>query len=80
MISSSGAEGINLHNVRQVHITEPFWNETVIKQVIGRAFRQCKHADLPLEDRTVDVFRYILTRENKKETADEKLLKTSSCQ
>lgn len=77
MISSSGAEGINLHNVRQVHITEPYWNEALIEQVIGRAFRQCKHADLPLEERTVDVFRYIMIRNNKKETSDELLLRIS---
>lgn len=77
MISSSGAEGINLANVRQVHITEPYWNEALIEQVIGRAFRQCKHVDLPMNERTVDVFRYVLIRKNKKETSDELLLRIS---
>ena len=41
MISPAGAEGINLKNVRQVHIMEPFWNEVRIEQIIGRAIRQC---------------------------------------
>ena len=41
MISPAGAEGINLANVRQVHIMEPYWNEVRIEQVIGRAIRQC---------------------------------------
>lgn len=65
MISSAGAEGLNLRNVRQVHILEPFWNEPRIIQVIGRAIRQCSHKDLPLEDRVVDVFRYKSVRRTK---------------
>ena len=73
MISPAGAEGINLYNVRQVHILEPYWNEVRIEQVIGRAIRICHHADLPMEERKVDVFRYKMIRKNGKETADEKL-------
>jgi len=73
MISPAGAEGINLYNVRQVHIMEPFWNEAKIEQVIGRAVRQCHHADLPMDERKVDVFRYKVIRKNGKETIDEKL-------
>ena len=71
MISPAGAEGINLNNCRQVHILEPYWNEVRIEQVIGRAVRQCHHKDLPMEDRTVDVFRYKMVRANGKETSDE---------
>jgi hypothetical protein len=73
MISPAGAEGINLNNVRQVHITEPYWNEVRIEQVIGRALRFCQHKDLPLEERKVDVFRYKMVRKNKKITTDEKM-------
>jgi hypothetical protein len=73
MISPAGAEGINLYNVRQVHITEPYWNEAKIEQVIGRAVRQCHHADLPIEERKVDVFRYKVIRKSGKETIDEKM-------
>ena len=67
MISPSGAEGINLSNCRQVHIMEPFWNEVRIEQVIGRAIRQCEHKDLPMKERTVDVFRYKMIRNSGKE-------------
>ena len=73
MISPAGAEGITLKNVRQVHIMEPYWNEVRIEQVIGRAIRQCVHVDLPMEERTVDVFRYKMIRENGKITTDEKM-------
>ncbi len=71
MISPAGAEGINLNNCRQVHILEPYWNEVRIEQVIGRAVRQCHHRDIPLNERTVDVFRYKMIRLNGKETSDE---------
>jgi superfamily II DNA or RNA helicase len=59
IITSSGAEGISLQNVRQVHIMEPYWNEVQIRQVIGRAKRICSHYDLPNEDRNISVYRYI---------------------
>jgi len=73
MISPAGAEGINLNNVRQVHILEPYWNEVRIEQVIGRALRFCQHKDLPMDERKVDVFRYKMVRKNGKETTDEKM-------
>jgi len=59
MITSSGAEGINLRNTRFVHIMEPYWNMVRIDQVVGRARRICSHEDLPEELRTVQVFVYI---------------------
>ena len=59
MITQSGAEGISLANVRQVHIMEPYWNYVRLDQVKGRAIRICSHMDLPPEERTVDVFTYI---------------------
>ena len=73
MLSPAGAEGITLRNTRQVHILEPFWNEARIEQIMGRAVRFCVHKDLPLDQRTVDVFRYKMVRKSTKETADEKM-------
>ena len=32
MISSAGTEGLDLKNIRQIHIMEPYWNEIRIKQ------------------------------------------------
>ena len=58
MISPAGAEGISLNNVRQVHLTEPYWHEVRMTQMIGRAIRQCSHKNLPMEDRNVTIFRY----------------------
>ncbi|NDE15960.1 hypothetical protein EBZ80_13620, partial [bacterium] len=59
MITQSGAEGISLFNTRQVHVMEPYWNNVRIQQVIGRAIRLCSHMNLPWEERTVEVYRYL---------------------
>ncbi len=59
MITSSGAEGINLKNTRFVHITEPYWNMVRVEQVIGRARRICSHKDLDEQYRNVKVFLYV---------------------
>ncbi len=59
MATKSGAEGINLRNVRNVYIMESHWNPALIDQAIGRAIRICSHAGLPLEERTVKVKVYL---------------------
>ena len=61
MITASGAEGINLENVRYVHITEPYWHPVRIEQVIGRARRICSHKNLPEHLRNIKVFIYLMT-------------------
>lgn len=72
MITSSGAEGISLKNVRFVHITEPYWHPVRIEQVIGRARRICSHSDLPIEKQDVKVFLYLM------KLSDEQLKSDSS--
>jgi hypothetical protein len=59
-ITASGAEGLSLKNVRRVLIAEPYWNNIRTDQVIGRAIRSCSHEKLPLNDRNVTVYRYIM--------------------
>ena len=61
MITSSGAEGINLRNTRFVHIVEPYWHMVRVEQVVGRARRICSHEDLPTDLRNVKVYLYIAT-------------------
>jgi hypothetical protein len=59
MITQSGAEGISLESVRQVHLMEPYWNYVRLEQVKGRAIRICSHTKLPFDERTVEVYTYI---------------------
>lgn len=64
MITSAGAEGLSLRNVRAVHIMEPFWNKVRTDQVKGRAVRICSHSDLQYDEddtknqRTVRIYTY----------------------
>ena len=61
LTTKTGAEGIDLKNVRQVHIVEPYWNPVRMKQVKGRAVRVGSHLQLPPEDRLVDIYTYLAT-------------------
>lgn len=58
ILSSSGAEGLDLKRTNLLQILEPHFNKSKIKQAEGRAIRYKSHADLPVEDRVVDVEEY----------------------
>jgi len=86
IMTEAGKEGINLVGVRQVHILEPWWNNVVDRQVIGRAVRICSHAHIDkssFKDFTkkvpasvnnwlVNVFKYSSMTTNKKGELDPK--------
>lgn len=59
--SRVSGEGVNYRRLRYVHVMEPWWNNTVLQQVIGRAARNCSHFDLPKEYQNVLVYRYCTT-------------------
>jgi SNF2 family DNA or RNA helicase len=61
LLSGAGSEGIDLKGARNVHITEPHWNQARTDQVIGRAVRFKSHDHLPKKDRLVTVHKYITT-------------------
>jgi superfamily II DNA or RNA helicase len=58
MATSAGAEGLDLKNIRQIHIMEPYWNQMRIQQVIGRGYRRNSHIALPENERKVEIYRY----------------------
>jgi superfamily II DNA or RNA helicase len=49
-------EGVDFKNVRQIHILDPWWNDSRMQQIIARGIRLCSHKDLPPNKRIVDVF------------------------
>jgi len=51
-------EGVSFKNVRQVHITDPWWNESRIEQILARASRYCSHSGLEREEQYVDIYRH----------------------
>ena len=52
-------EGVDFKNVNQIHILDPWWNDSRMQQIIARGVRLCSHKDLPPEKRFVDVFIHI---------------------
>lgn len=65
LVSSTGAEGLDLKNVRQVHIFEPYWNDGRHAQVKARAVRNDSHIALPPADRNVQTYIYLAVAPDK---------------
>ncbi|MCK9607558.1 MAG: DEAD/DEAH box helicase [Methylomonas sp.] len=59
LVSSTGAEGLDLMHVRHIHILEPYWNYGRIQQVRARGIRNNSHADLPPEEQNVSTYLYV---------------------
>ena len=71
IISMTGSEGIDFKNLRQVHILEPWYNLSLIEQIIGRAVRTCSHKQLPFKERNVEIFLYgTIMTDTEEEAAD----------
>ena len=51
-------EGVSFKNVKQVHITDPWWNESRIEQILARASRYCSHSNLEKNEQYVDIYRH----------------------
>lgn len=58
IISEAGSEGIDLTNIRQVHIMDPWYNLNRLEQIVGRAVRWCSHRALPFSKRNVEIRYY----------------------
>jgi len=61
MITQSGAEGLDLKEIRYIHILEPHWQNALLDQIIGRGVRNGSHLTLPEKHRTVEAFIYMAT-------------------
>ena len=71
IISEAGSEGIDLTNIRQVHILDPWYNLNRLEQIVGRAVRWCSHSKLPFPQRNVEIRYYgSVLQDNEVEAAD----------
>jgi len=61
MTTKTGAEGLDLKEVRFIHILEPYWQPVLMTQIIGRGVRNKSHLMLTPKDRNVEVFIYMAT-------------------
>ncbi len=64
MGTKTTGQGVDFKWVRQVHILDPWHNNTRIYQAIGRGLRHCSHADLPPSERDVTIYKYASTPAN----------------
>jgi SNF2 family DNA or RNA helicase len=62
LISSSGAEGLDLRGTKLIQLLEPHFHGNRGKQVIGRGARYESHAHLPKEERVVEAEHYLSTQ------------------
>ena len=56
LITPVAGEGLSFYNVREMHLVEPWFHFNRVTQIIGRGIRNCRHQQLPLEERNVTVF------------------------
>jgi hypothetical protein len=70
LISKAAGEGVDLKNIRQVHVLEPWYNMNRIEQIIGRGVRNLSHCGLPFEKRNVEIFLHATQLDNNEEAAD----------
>ena len=72
IISKSASEGVDLKNIRQIHVIDPWYNMSAIEQTVGRGIRTCSHKKLPFDKRNVQIFLHASVLESAAgfETAD----------
>lgn len=57
-------EGINLHNVKEVHILDVYYNLGKVDQIVGRSIRWCSHYRIMDENNvypSVNVYKYVVS-------------------
>jgi len=71
--TEKASEGMDLRNVREVHVMHPWFHQQKIEQIVGRSARMCSHISLPPAKRNVTVYLHACVRPEKRggrETAD----------
>ncbi len=59
LLSSTGAEGLDLWNGRHVHVMEPYWNWGRVDQIKARYVRNDSHKALPAAEKNVATYIYL---------------------
>ena len=59
LLSSTGAEGLDLSGIRFIQLMEGYWNYARIKQIIARGVRYKSHSHLPENERIVQPYIYL---------------------
>ena len=79
LITPVASEGLSFYNAREIHLIEPWYHFNRPEQIIGRGIRNCRHQNLPLEDRNTTVYLHASKNDNEnKETIDIHALRIST--
>ena len=70
LMTPVAGEGLNFFNVREIHITDPWYHFNKMDQIIGRGIRNCSHKRLPIEERNVSVYMHCSINDLTRETTD----------
>jgi hypothetical protein len=73
IVSKIGTEGLDLKNIREMHLLDPWYNMNRAEQIIGRGVRTCSHIDLPKEHRNVTLFLHAVTHPDEIESFDQRV-------
>ena len=61
LISKAAAQGTDFKRIREIHITEPYWNYGLIEQIEARGVRLNSHMDMKPDERNVKSYIYLST-------------------
>ena len=64
------SEGLDLKNIREIHILDPWYHLSRVEQIIGRGIRFCSHVNLEKEKRNVSVFMHVANIDKDIESID----------
>lgn len=56
--SEVASEGLDLKNIRSIHVIEPWYHLKRLEQIIGRGIRFCSHKDLLPEQNNTKIYLY----------------------
>jgi len=62
--SNVASEGLDLKNIRSIHVIDPWYHLKRLEQIIGRGIRFCSHKDLLREQNDTKVYLYSAINEN----------------
>jgi DNA polymerase III delta prime subunit len=71
-------EGLNLHNISEVHLLDVYFNLGRVDQVVGRGIRSCSHYEMMSESYKfpfVNVYKYVVSTKNGLTTEEDLYLK-----
>jgi len=60
ILTSAGAEGLDLKGTKNVIILDPPWHPAGLNQIIGRAVRYKSHTHLPKNERNVQIYKMVM--------------------